>query len=125
MDSGTEKVTAQVRGFTVSAQITGCRPLADGGMSINFHTKELDSKEMSVIIDHYKNDPLGWLLFRANEIKEEEIPKEDADIEPRTNSEILKGKIFKHWDAKGRPGEFSDFYKARMKSHIQLEENKI
>lgn len=112
-----------MKGFTVEAQLTGCRPLADRGMSINFHTKELDSTEKALIIDHLLQ--YGWMLFKENELKDEDIPKNDAEFDTKTPSQRLRGVIFKFWEQEGKNGDFDMYYRGVIEKFINLVKTKL
>lgn len=105
------------KGFHAASQITAIKPLVDRGMSITFHTKELPAEEQVEVIKYLSS--AGWLLFKENEVQEEEIPKQDADIERKTASQRLRAVIFVKWKQVGEPGLFQDYYDAVMEDKIE------
>ena len=105
------------KGFQVEAQLTAMRPLVDRGMSVTFHTKEINSDEKSKMMDYLMSS--GWLLFKENQIQDEDVPAQDADLQIKTPSQRLRGVLYVIWNEKGRKGEFRDFYNDWMEKIIE------
>lgn len=111
------------QGFTVPSQITGVRALVDGGLSLNFHTKELDSTQKVKIMDY--NFSAGWLLFSENSIDEEHIPKDNAEYETKTPSQRLRSTLYVLWKQQGEKGDFEVYYRAYIEKLINQIKDKL
>lgn len=111
------------KGFQVSAQITAVKPLVDRGMSITMHTKELTTEEQVQIIKYLSS--AGWLLFKENEVQEEEIPKQDSDFESKSQSQRIRGVLYVLWEQRGKEGTFEEFYKMQTEKFINAVKNKL
>lgn len=81
--------------FSVPSQVTSVKPLKDRSWSITLHTKELSSEEYKYIVDALQFEDEGWFIYSPNEIKEEELPKEDAEFESKTPSQRLRGVLYR------------------------------
>lgn len=110
------------RKFTVQSQITGIRALADGGLSLNIHTKELPAIEKVTVMDF--QNKVGWLLFSENEVQEEEIPEGDAEFNQKTPSQRQRAIIWRIWEAQGKQGDQEVFYRQMMDKIAERLKNK-
>jgi hypothetical protein len=112
----------------VPSQLVGATPLADNGMSLRFHTKELTSKEKLVIMDSFQR--AGWLLFKEDkaEFSELDIPKENSGYdEPKTPSMRLRAVLFRWWEQSPETtrGDFENFYRRKMEKIIEQLKEKL
>lgn len=105
-----------MKGFQVPAQMTRCSSLVDGGVTVGFHTKELTTQEKAEVMDFHNKS--GWLMFKPNEVKEEDIPKQDAEYETKTPSQRLRGVLFVLWQQQSDEQEFEVFYRKMMEKII-------
>jgi hypothetical protein len=109
--------------FQVPAYLTGASFKADGGMSLRFSTQEL-SVEDKVKAGEFVNQ-YGWLLFSANEFKDDEVPTENAPVDGwKTPSQRLRGVLYVLWSEK-KEGEFNTFYVKKMEEIIEHFKGKI
>jgi hypothetical protein len=104
------------KGFTVEAVVTRCSSLSDGGMSIGMHTKELSAEDKVQVMAFHGQT--GWVLFREDEVKEAEIPKQDSSYETKTPSQRLRGVLFILYQQLGETGDFEQFYREEMEKII-------
>lgn len=112
-----------MKGFTCPAILTGITHKVDKSLSVRFTTNELDHDEKIKISEHHMT--MGWLLFAENPVQEEEIPKENSDVSPKTQSERLRNVLFVLWNQKGKEGEFKDFYRTKTEEVITHFKNKL
>lgn len=112
-----------MKGFTVSSQLTKASPLADGGMSVGFHTKELTAEEKLNIMNHFQRP--GWLLFSEDELTPADVPAQSSEYEGYTPSQRLRAVLFVLWKQLGGKGNFDDFYREKMEAFINLIKNKL
>jgi len=99
------------------------RDLKDRSGKLAFVTRELSNNEFNKLRDLRGLE--GWILFDLNEIQEEEIPKEPAEMESKTPSQRLRSVLFILWKQQGEKGEFKEFYRKRMEEIIQAIKNKL
>lgn len=112
-----------MKGFVVSAEMTKASAMRDFGMSVGFHTRELDPEAKVQIMNMHNQT--GWLLFSPDEIQESEVPDKPSDIETKTPSQRLRGAIFVYWQQQGSQGEFEQFYKQKMEAFIEHVKSKL
>lgn len=110
--------------FQVSAQLNSIRFTADKGLSLMFHTQELSNEEkVSIGEYHYEQ---GWLCFKPNEWKDEELPTSEAKLDgQKTPSQRLRGVIFKYWKQQEGRGDFEDFYRKQLEVFIDKIKEKL
>lgn len=111
------------KGFSVQAILTRCSSMIDGGLSLGLHTKELSSEEKIKVMDFHNQ--AGWLVFSANEVKDEDIPLQDAEMGNKTPSQRLRAVLFILFQQAGSPGDFDIFYKNKMESIIEHYKEKL
>lgn len=109
--------------FQTPAILTSAGSTADGGMRLTFHTNELPvGKKVQAMEMH---NSFGNLLFRENEFRADEVPKEDVEDPKKTPSKRLRAVLFLHWKQLGHPGDLEAFYWARMEEIITREKTKL
>lgn len=102
--------------FQFEASLDGVSYLADGGVSLRFSTKELgaeDRVKVSYFHRHY-----GWVCFKENEFKEDEIPTGDAEDEERSPSQRLRAVLYILWKQKASKLPFEQFYRNQIDAAI-------
>lgn len=102
------------------AYLTGFSSKSDGSASIRFATQELTSEDFGNLKQALNN--YGHLLFKENEFKVEDIPKEDVEDKNKTPSKRLRATLFCLWNQRGSPDTFDSFYQMQMEkiiSHIK------
>lgn len=114
-----------MKAFTVPSILTRVSSLADGGMNVGFHTKELSANEKVEIMDFHNKQ--GWLMFKENEVKDEEVPTQDAEFNDKTPSQRLRGVLYVYWQQFGQKIEpdFTKYYLKTMESIIQKFKDKL
>lgn len=111
--------------FQVPAGIVGLSPLKDGSMSIRFHTQEMTNQKKLQLLNFFQS--VGWLMFRENEFNETDVPKEDAPESGKTQSQRLRGVIFKYWiqHFSDKEKDFEKFYKRHTEKIIDQYKAKL
>ncbi len=92
---------------------------ADRSWSLTFVTRELSGEDSSALMDQLMSE--GHVLYSPNsDFKEADVPNEKANsgLGTKTQSQRLRGVIFRIWDMKGRTGDFEDYYRKVMESVI-------
>lgn len=104
----------------VPAALTSYQDKVDGSASLRFSTRELTDEEI-LILRRFRNSE-GWLLFAENDIKEDEVPQEDALVEGKSASQRLYNVLFKLWKQNDGVGDFESYRRIQMEkiiSHIK------
>ncbi len=83
-----------MRAFQVPSQITGISTKADRSLAIRVTTeREMSPEETTLLLSYVRKT--GWMLFKENEYKEDEIPNADAPTGHKTPSQELRSKLFR------------------------------
>jgi hypothetical protein len=101
-----------MNGFKVEAVLTRCASTVDGGLSLGFHTKELDPIEKVGIMEFHNK--AGWMLFSPNQIEESDVPTIPAEIGSKTPSQRLRAVLYIMWQQQIKAPPFEEFYLDRM-----------
>lgn len=103
----------------VPAQMTRVSALADRGVSLGFHTQELPNDQKTILFN--LQNTAGYLLFKPDMIKEEEVPKKKSGYEVKTPSERLRGVLFVYWKQKKEVEEpiFEAYYEKVLNGYIE------
>ena len=109
--------------FQVPAILTGFSTRQDGGASIRFATNEISDEEFLVLKKF--QGTFGFVLFKENAFKEEEVPKEDAEDKNKTPSKRLRACIFILWQQEGSKGTFDAYYREKMEKLIEWVKGKL
>ncbi len=110
--------------FKLAAYLTGFSSKSDGSAGIRFSTNELSASDFSVLKEHLNE--FGWIIFSENQIKSEDIPKEDAaGDDEKSPSKRLKACLFVFWKQKGEVGDFNEFYRKNMETFIEVVKAKL
>ncbi len=104
------------------AILTGFSSHADGGAGIRFTTNELAGEDYVSLAG--EKGKFGWLIFKENDIQDEDIPKTEAE-ESKTPSQRLRGVLFVLWSQEGKKGNFEDYYRSRMEKLIEIIKAKL
>ena len=105
------------------AILDGYQRRKDRSVSVRFITQEKTSTEVMAIDELV--DTFGVLYFRAaeemNQDEVDELDNLELDIydKPKTQSQRLRGVLFKLWESQGKKGEFKSFYKQKTESVIE------
>lgn len=105
------------------AQFTGFSSRVDGGVSLRFVTRELNAEEIAELAKHRMDE--GWLLFKGNEFKPEDVPKIDTDVGAKSQAQRQRAVIFKYWVSLGKEGEFETFYRNEVENNINSYKEKL
>ncbi len=81
------------------AVLEGIGHLKDGSLSLRFHTQEMTDEEKLTLMGFFQS--FGYILFRANQFNDADIPKDDASDKQKTPSQRLRAVIFVMWKQKG------------------------
>lgn len=104
--------------FQVPATLDGLSTLKDGGMSVRFHTQEIDSNDKVALMGF--QGAFGWLQFSDQTINE--VPKEtiQKDITTKTPSQRLRATLFVAYQQSGRLDiTFEQYYNQKMEAFIE------
>lgn len=105
------------------AILDGYQRRKDRSVSVRFITQEKTSSEVMAIDEMV--DTFGVLYFRAgeemNQDEVDELDNLELDIydKPKTQSQRLRGVLYKLWESQGKKGDFKTFYKQKTESVIE------
>jgi hypothetical protein len=105
------------------AILTSYTPKVDGSMKLSFTTQELDDAQKMYVISYYQK--FGNLLFKENEILDDEIPEEDAVREGKTPSERLRNVMYVYWKEHGIVEPFGAWREKQMDKIIESIKDKL
>lgn len=110
--------------FQKEAILDGVTPRKDGSVTLRFITQEVSKADKVMLMEFYQS--FGWLMFRANEFQESEIPTEAAKHDTGTSpSKRLKSVLFVLWKQRGSEGDFDAFYKQQIERVIDSVKAKL
>lgn len=111
--------------ITLPAIFTSYLEHKDKSFVLRFETRELTDEELKLMRSQFGLE--GHLLFADNEIKDEDIPEGNAEVEQKTPSRRLRASLYVLWKQKvgngNIPTEFETFYKQQMEKAIQKVKN--
>jgi hypothetical protein len=104
----------------LKAQLAKANRRADGSVSISFVTQEEIATDLFTHIDEYWQQN-GWVMFKPNEFKDSEIPKEEAKVEGALSpSQYLRRCLYaKHMATGGTHDTFPVYYNKAMAGFAQ------
>lgn len=103
--------------IVLPAQINPPRLRKDGSASMSFDTRELTAEEIFTIMSLRHSE--GWLAFAPNE-DELDIPKENAQVEGKTDSERLRNTIFVWYKQETKAGRFVGLFDTFRKEKMEI-----
>lgn len=94
------------------------RHATDMTMSVTFRSaREMTNAEMAVIDQALRRE--GWVLFKADEFTEADIPKQDTGLGTgKTVSQRMRAALFVEYTQQGDPNEDFDLYYLRRGNRI-------
>ncbi len=96
----------------IPATLEGINALKAGDMSIRFHSQEMSAEEALILLQ-YRGE-FGWLMFKPEEFKNEEIPTDDPEHEGKTPQQRLRARMFVYFvDTRDKEG-FNKWYAAEI-----------
>ena len=111
----------------IAAGLIGVKDMADRSCRLTFETRELENREFLSLRD--VRNQQGWLVFSLNEVKEEDIPKQDAEVGTKTPSMRLRSVLYILYIQEKKDGltdlVFDVWYSSKMENIIQIIKNKI
>lgn len=110
--------------FTIAASLDGVQPLKDGGVSLRFHTQETSTADKVTLMEFYQS--FGWVMFSANQISEDNIPKTSASSDQgKSPSQRLRAVLYVYWQQQGGKGDFEAFYNQNLEYVINTYKEKL
>jgi hypothetical protein len=111
--------------FQVPATLTRISSRVDGGLSLGFTTAHEVTPEEKLTAFTFQNT-YGWILFRENEFRDEDVPKADAERSDKSMSQRLRAVLFRQWEQRAEPkAEFEIFYRYEMEKRIKDIKDKL
>ena len=96
---------------------------SDGSASLGFNTQELSPQDFATL----KQDLnlFGWLVFKENEVQDEEIPDEEAEEDKKPSRRLRAALYVFHEQKGGKKEEFESFYREQMNKFINHVKSKL
>lgn len=117
----------ETKPFTTAATVDGVSPLKDGGLSVRFHTQEMNTEDKVKLMGYYQN--FGWLLFSPEPLSEKDIPEQEIDPYDRkaskSPSQRLRAVLYLLWKQSGSQGDSEDHYRKELEKIISHYQNKL
>lgn len=106
----------QPKVFQVPAIVDGVSPLKDGGMSIRYHTQEVNSEMKMLLIECHQK--FGWLQFSEQPITDAPSETIVRDKDAKTPSQRLRGRMFVYYTKMidTDPAGFDDWYARKLEA---------
>lgn len=101
----------------------------DKSVKMSFETRELNPEETMTLMAMEGEE--GWMLFSTNseEVKEEFIPEERAEVDEKTPSERLRAVMFVWWKQESEAGRyigtFENFRRDKIERYIEGIKSKL
>ena len=109
--------------FEVPAIMTSVSLTKDRGLRLGYITQEVTKEERAIIEDEYQK--FGYLLFKANEFQEKDVPKIQAIKKCKSKSQILRQHIWRLWKNSNSTLTDEEFYNITMEKLINLIDRRI
>lgn len=106
-------------GVTLQAILSNVSTRKDGSLKLVYETQELNARDGAALLD--MRNRIGWLLFAADQIQDEDIPDEKLNSEmdgDKSPSQRLRAVLFVFWKRRGGQGTFNDFYRSQVERWI-------
>lgn len=93
----------------IMAVISKVTTLVDGGTKVTIDTGELAPQQMTQLFG--LKGKSGWLVFKENQISQEDIPEIDADIIDKTKSPTkrLYNVLYVLWEQRADKSKYPEF----------------
>jgi len=109
--------------FKLAGYFTRFGSRSDGSASLAFTTQEIGGEQFAELKEH--QNLFGHIMFKENEITEEDIPTEHAEKTSKTPSQRLRATIFILWSQTGKNGNYEAFYAEKMEKLIDIVKAKL
>lgn len=96
---------------------------SDGSASLGFNTQELSASDFAILKENLNN--FGFLLFKENQIQDEDIPTEDMEDKEKTPSKRLRACLYVLWEQTGKKSPFELYYREQVEKVIDHIKNKL
>src|SRR5688572_20593384 len=105
--------------LTLPSQIQTVRRYADNSAGISFRsTLEVSTADMMVLDAFLRDKTPGHLQFARNRLSVDDVPKEDAPDDGKSQSQIIRGLLWHIWDKKTDHSEDSEAYIRRRRARL-------
>lgn len=103
------------KGFHIPVIMGNPYHKANDSVTLKFESAKEQTGEEFAELRKFKNQ-LGWLVFKTNEMTDEDIPKEEAQKGDAPMSVQIRKRLYVYWQQCGRPGAagMDDKLKAEM-----------
>lgn len=105
------------------AYMTGFSSRSDGSAGVRFSTQELTAADFAILKENLNN--FGFLVFKENEVQDEDIPTEDVENKEKTPSKRLRASLYVLWEQTGKKNPFEMYYREQMEKIIEHIKSKL
>lgn len=109
-------------GVILPAILGGIRTLADGSLTISFHTQELSPANVGEIFSH-RGKLVALYISPKETIPQREIDQIDSvdvDMPGKTKSQRVRNVLYRIWELQPEGHKnFDSFYNTKMEQHIK------
>lgn len=120
-------MSENLKRFQIPAVLEGVSTLKDGGVSMRFHTNELNSDAKALAFDY--QGEFGWLLFQQNEHSDESTKDLEAvrrDTGGKSPSQRLRSVLYKLYLQRGDSSKtFEQYYAEQMERMINAAKERL
>ena len=102
--------------ITLPAQFDNLAHRKDGSVKLSFETRELTAEEIMQLLGFRNSE--GWLLFSQS--KELKVPEEEANLDLKSPSELLRDALYVRFKEKNVVGTFQTYYNEQMEKIRQM-----
>ncbi len=98
--------------FKLAGFFSGFSSRADGSAGLRFVSNELSGSDFAALKDSHNQ--FGWVVFKENELQDEDIPTETAPQEGKTPSQRLRDRMYVYWVKKGISSDFDAWRRQQL-----------
>lgn len=110
--------------FQIEAILEGVSPLKDGGLSLRFHTNEINkTTEKTKVLNFF--GAFGWLQFSDQTIHSVPDKAPVREVGAKTPSSRLRASLFVLWKARYSDVDFDNWYNQQMEKIISKVQGSI
>lgn len=103
--------------YKIAAILDGVSPLKDGGLSMRFHTNEVNDESKLLALSYYQK--FGWLIFSEQENPDVELEAIRRDTGGKTPSQRLRSVLYILYQQSGNTDKtFEQYYAEQMEKFI-------
>lgn len=112
-----------MRAITTPCILTSLRSRADGSLGLSFSTPELTAEEKTTWFQLQNQN--CRMLLEPLDVDPDPPVEVKGEMDAKTPGQRLRAALYVFWTQQGSPGDFEQFYKARMHQFIEGVKSKL